>query len=197
MEKIVVKIQKLGFIFLIVTYALLFIYAIGMATPCASLLSWTGEIGGVSSSRFYDQIEPTNNIFLILGIVGLLVAAAFKLLRNDSRRVFYSSNYVWFGVFYAITIFSAVYIFIGVSNYQNLYSEIPFEEVNTYFTEMKFRGSVDPDTPVFILGYLEAVLILLNLIPMTILLVNKIGVSKKWKKHLKEVENKEEVKNEE
>lgn len=187
MEKIVIKIQKAGFIFLIIAYVLLCVYALGMATPCAALLSWTGEVNGVDSAVFYNQIEPTNNAFLILGIVGLLVAAAFKLMRNDSRKIYYTSNYIWFVLFYSITIFSAVYMFVGVSNYQSLYSKIPFEEVNGYFIDMNFRGYVDPNTPVFILGYIEAVLILLNTIPMTLLLVNKIKVSKEWKKHLKEV----------
>lgn len=191
MEKIAIKIQKILPIIIVVSFLIMAIYALGMATPSAVILNWEGTVDGVKSTDFYDAIQPINNTILILAIIGIVISLCFSILRNNIRKIYYVSNFVWFGVYFAITIFSAIYTFIGVSTYQNAYSKIPFAEVNQYFADRNLSLFVNENTPIFILGYVVAIILLLTLIPAVILLINKIKTSIAWKNHLKEIEQEE------
>lgn len=155
MKNVILFLQKyLGFIML-VSFALLFVYALGMATPTAIFKSHD------SIRDFYSEIQPYNNAILIISIVGLLLGALYMVFRNNVRPIYYVSNFVYFGISIAFSIFAGIYTILGVSFYLNKYNQVldraDFCEIDEYL--FKFVGKrVNQNSPVFVLGFLVAAL---------------------------------------
>ena len=155
-------------IYLIVAFALMGIYALVMATPCAALLQYEDTI------HFYDAIEPYNDGILYFALAGLFLALNYAVFRNHQRKVYYLSNFIYFGVALAFLIASIVYLFVAVSFYQAQYATLAFSDINAYFTKMGLEVSVNPDTPVFAFGYIIAVLLLLGFVALLLVLLDSL-----------------------
>ena len=112
MKKVTSLFQKIGGSIAIFVFALMAVYALGMATPSACCKYYE------SQKLFYREIMPYNNAILILAIVGLLLASLYYVLRNNVRVVYYVSNFVWDGVFVGYSVLSSIITFVGVSFYQ-------------------------------------------------------------------------------
>ncbi len=171
MKKIVSIFQKYNGYISIVMFALMAVYALGMATPAAPCKKYQ------DTYTFYSQIMPYNNAFLILSIVGLLLAAFYFILRNHVRIVYYISNYVWNGLNIVFSVVSSIILFIGVAFYQGKYKALDFVTINKYLDGVSKGTSLNANTPVFALGYILAVVILLTLIPHVMVLVDKVKLS--------------------
>lgn len=171
MKKVSSLFQKISGTIGIIVYALMVVYALGMATPAAVCREYNNN--GVTTEKFYSDIMPYNNMILILSIIGLLIVAFYFVLRNQIREIYYVSNFVWDGIYTGFSIFSAIYMFIAVSFYQGKYSQLPFDAMNEYWST-RSSNTINPNTPVFLLGYILAVLILLSIIPVIFVTVNKI-----------------------
>ncbi len=167
MKKVTSLFQKIGGSIAIFVFALMAVYALGMATPSACCKYYE------SQKLFYREIMPYNNAILILAIVGLLLASLYYVLRNNVRVVYYVSNFVWDGVFVGYSVLSSIITFVGVSFYQGKYSALPFAEMNAYWAE-RSTTTINPNTSVFLLGYLLGAVILLATVPTILVLVDKI-----------------------
>ncbi len=143
------------------------VYALGMATPAAVCRYYQ------ETESFYTPIMPYNNMILILSIIGLLIVAFYFVLRNHLREIYYVSNFVWDGTYIAFTVVSAIYTIIGVSFYQGKYMELPFDAMNEYWST-RSSYTINPNTPVFILGYLLAVVLLVSIIPVAYVTFTKV-----------------------
>lgn len=168
MKKVVPLFQKISGYIGIVVFALMFVYALGMATPSAVCTKYQ------DTYNFYSQINGYNNGILVLSIFGLLISSFYYVLRNNVRQVYYISNFVWYGVDFVYTIISAIVTIVGVSFYQSKYSALSFDDMNAYFVRMGDTSRINPNTPVFALGYVLAIVLLLSLIPYVFILVDKI-----------------------
>ncbi len=167
MKKIASLFQKISGTIGIIVYALMAVYALGMATPAAVCRYY------IETESFYTPIMPYNNMILILSIIGLLIVAFYFVLRNHLREIYYVSNFVWDGTYIAFTVVSAIYTIIGVSFYQGKYMELPFDAMNEYWST-RSSYSINPNTPVFILGYLLAVVLLVSIIPVAYVTFTKV-----------------------
>lgn len=167
MKKITSLFQKISGTIGIIVYALMAVYALGMATPAAVCRYYQ------ETEAFYTPIMPYNNVILILSIIGLLIVAFYYILRNQLREIYYVSNFVWDGTYIGFTIVSAIYTIIGVSFYQSKYMELPFDAMNEYWST-RLSYTINPNTPVFILGYLLAVVLILSIIPVGFVTVSKV-----------------------
>ncbi len=167
MKKIASLLQKISGTIGIIVYALMAVYALGMATPAAVCRYYQ------ETESFYTPIMPYNNMILILSIIGLLIVAFYFVLRNHLREIYYVSNFVWDGTYIAFTIVSAIYTIIGVSFYQGKYMELPFDAMNEYWST-RSSYTINPNTPVFILGYLLAVVLLVSIIPVAYVTFTKV-----------------------
>lgn len=167
-------IQKyLGFCGLI-AFILLFVYALVMATPIAPLSSANVTIEGTKASEYYDLIQPYNDAILWLSIFGILISLLYTLFRNKERKVYFASNFAWLGVFIGYSLVAGIVSLICVYYYQAYYGWIPFDEVNTYFSEHGSSSYLNPNTPIFIFGYILSLIIILLIVPSIALLVNKV-----------------------
>ncbi len=167
MKKIASLLQKISGTIGIIVYALMAVYALGMATPTAVCRYYQ------ETESFYTPIMPYNNMILILSIIGLLIVAFYFVLRNHLREIYYVSNFVWDGTYIAFTVVSAIYTIIGVSFYQGKYMELPFDAMNEYWST-RSSYTINPNTPVFILGYLLAVVLLVSIIPVAYVTFTKV-----------------------
>jgi Na+-transporting methylmalonyl-CoA/oxaloacetate decarboxylase gamma subunit len=168
MEKAISFFQKsIGYISLAV-YCLMFIYALGMATPAASLLKYQEE------RDFYSGVQGYNNGILVLAIFGLLISAFYLVLRNNKRKIYYVSNFTWMGVGTVYALISGIYTIVGVSAYQKLYMALDFDTINAYWAERSLDLTINKNTPVFGLGYVLAILVILIIVPIVLVLINKI-----------------------
>lgn len=167
MKKIASLFQKISGTIGIIVYALMAVYALGMATPAAVCRYYQ------ETESFYTPIMPYNNMILILSIIGLLIVAFYFVLRNHLREIYYVSNFVWDGTYIAFTVVSAIYTIIGVSFYQGKYMELPFDAMNEYWST-RSSYTINPNTPIFILGYLLAVVLLVSIIPVAYVTFTKV-----------------------
>ena len=167
MKKLTAKFQSISGYISIAVFALMVVYALGMATPAAACRLYQDTID------FYDQIMPYNNGILLFGIFGLLISAFYFVLKNNSRIIYYISNFVWQGINTVYTIVAAIFTFVGVGVYQSAYSALPFDAMNEYWST-RASTTINPNTSVFILGYLLGAVVLLSLVPHILVLVEKV-----------------------
>lgn len=158
MEKITSFLKKyLGYISL-VAFGLMFIYALGMATPAAIFKKHDETID------FYKPINPYNNLILILSIVGLLLSAFYMVLRNNKRVIYYASNFVSLSISLVFLLVSGILTIVSVSFYLNAFNEVllreDFCEINDYLIKFNDGKGVNTNTPVFLLGYMLAGLLI-------------------------------------
>lgn len=170
MKNVILFLQKyLGFIML-VSFALLFVYALGMATPTAIFKSHD------STRDFYGEIQPYNNAILIVSIVGLLLGALYMVLRNNVRPIYYVSNFVYFGISIAFSIFAGIYTILGVSFYLNKYNQVldraDFCEIDDYLNTYVGKR-INQNSPVFVFGFLVAALTFVVAVLLIAVLVMK------------------------
>lgn len=168
MKKIETFLQKyFGFITL-GAYALFAIFALGRGTAAAPCKYYE------SRKNFYKPIQPYNNLFRILSIIGLLLGALYRVRRCHTRLVYYVSNFVWFGILIVLSVLSGIFLLYGTILYSAYYNLLPFEERNTYFVEHSLSIQINPHPAVFVLGYLLAILLFVLAAASVLVLVDKI-----------------------
>lgn len=178
MKKLNAFLQKYNGYISIVAFGLMFVFALGMATPAAPCKSYQ------DTYEFYKQIMPINNAVLLLSIFGLLISALYFILRNHTRIIYYISNFVWYGLNFVYTLASAIVLFVGVAFYQGKYNQIPFEKMSEYFTTHA-GTACNPNTPVFALGYLLGILLVLTMVPYVLVLIEKIQLRLRYENNKK------------
>ncbi len=168
MKKIETFLQKyFGFITL-GAYALFAVFALGRGTAAAPCKYYE------SRKNFYKPIQPYNNLFRILSILGLLLGAFYRVRRCHTRLVYYVSNFTWFGILIVLSVLSGIFLLKGTILYSAYYQLLPFEERNTYFVDHSLSIKINPHPAVFILGYLLAILLFVLAAVSVIVLVDKI-----------------------
>jgi hypothetical protein len=124
MEKLSGIFKKFNGIVAIVVFALLGVFALGMATPAAPCISYTGT-DSATIAAFYFQIQPYNDDILYFALAGLFLAFFYNVLRNQIRPIYYVSNFVWTVLYFFLALASSIFTFIGVSFYQGKYATLP------------------------------------------------------------------------
>lgn len=163
MNKLCEFFKKYDGIIGILCFALLAVYALCMATPAAPCLQYE------DTKDFYDQMMAGNDLLIYLSIFGIVWSVIYSTLRNRIRKVYYVSNFVWHGVYIVFAIVCGILVISTVANYQNLYLQLPIDEMNAYWIRLNPSNpiaSISADTPVFLLGYLLAGLIILSAVPV-------------------------------
>lgn len=181
MNKVINFLQKyLGYIALL-GFALLIIYAFGMATASAGFRRCE------DTENFYKDIMPYNNLILSMSIVGLIFSALYMLLRNNKRPVYYVSNFISMFVSILFIFISSVLTIVGVSFYQNKFNTlVNSPEFEDYYQIIVQRdGSINKNTPTFILGYLIAILLVLIAICYVVVLAFKTADRVRYEKNKK------------
>jgi hypothetical protein len=141
------KTQKfLGYIGLVL-FGLMAVYAFGMATPAACCFYYE------ATTSFYKGVQSINNGILVLSIVGLLLSAFYAIFRSSIRKIYYLANFIENGLLGVMSLVGAIYLFVGVGSYQSQYGRLDFAAMNAYWISHSSTTRIDPNTPVFALGY--------------------------------------------
>jgi hypothetical protein len=90
MRKLCEFLKKNNATIIVISFVLLAVYAICMATPTA-YLRYYGNL-----DTFYQPIQGLNDAFIFLAIGGIVLGLLYNLFRNNIRKIFYISNFVWF-----------------------------------------------------------------------------------------------------
>lgn len=185
MNKLCAFFKKYNGIIGIVVFALLAVYAICMATPAADARSFPGwtaaEIAAAgveaeaaeSTTTFYQGIMPFNDLLIYLAIAGIVWSILYTTLRNQIRKVYYISNFVWHGVYVALALAVGIIMIVGVADYQAKYEALPFDTMNAYWEYFLIPYGISRETPVFALGYLEAAVIILSAVPVAFIAIKQ------------------------
>jgi hypothetical protein len=169
MKKLCGTFQKVNGWISLAVFAILAVFAFGMATPAAPCVQYQDTID------FYSVIQPLNDMILYFSLGGLALGGFYSVLRNNVRKVFYVSNYVWSFVYVAFSIYVAIYVLQVVAIYQSRYLTLDFEAMNAYWATKGTGVTISPDTPVFALGYAISVLVLLSSLPVLFVAVFKLA----------------------
>ncbi|MDO5330440.1 MAG: hypothetical protein Q4F15_03300 [Bacillota bacterium] len=166
-----------------VVFALLAVYGLCMATPAANCLYYQDTLD------FYDQIMPGNDLIIYLSIFGIVWSVIYTTLRNQIRKVYYISNFVWHGVYAVFAIVAGILALTAIVNYQTLYLQLPFDAMNEYWSSHDSSYTISAGTPVFALGYVLCVVIILSAVPVAFVAIYQ--AIKRFKKQPTEAEVKE------
>lgn len=164
MNKLCAFLKKFNGVIGVVAFALVAVYGLIMATPTAICLKPFSDFEdqGASINNFYEQFMFMNNAFLVLAIFGVVWALLYKTLRNDIRKVYYISNFVWHAVFVIYCLAVGIYVIVGVAQYNSAYAALPFDEMNAILEKNGETGRIDPNTPIFLIGYLVGFIVILS-----------------------------------
>lgn len=157
MKKLQSITQKYLGIVSLISFLLLAVFAIGMATPAANCVTYSPD---ESITKFYSNFQGSNDAILILAIAGLLISGSFTLFRSGKRKIYYIGNFITTGLLIAILIGSAAYGIVAIAKYQSSYMALPFAEMNEYWSSHGSSKSISANTPVFGLGYAICALLL-------------------------------------
>lgn len=133
------------------------IYALGMSRAYVNTRFYEDTIS------FYQQIQPINDMVIFFAIFGIAWSALYKVLRNDIRKIYYTSNFIWHGVYLIYSFAAGIACLLGIASYQARYYSLDFAAINHYFSDvvqMPYR--LNPQTPVFLIGYSLCALVLLS-----------------------------------
>jgi hypothetical protein len=168
LKKITSFLQKANGFIALAVYVILFIYALGMGTPCADCTYYQ------DTYTFYSAVQSSNDTVLYCAIAGIALSAIYWMLRNHVRKVFYPSNYVWSVLYVVASIVLGIIVISCVNTYKAAYSTIDFDAANAYFAEHESSSYIDPNTPIFALGYAAAILVIVSSIPVAVMVAGKI-----------------------
>lgn len=167
-------------------FALMFVFTLCVATPFAPLMGADDNSNHTYAQPMINMSTPIDYV-MIIAIFGCLIAVCYKLFRNNSRRIYYTSNYAYLGVLIVYTLVCGVALLM-LSNYFNVqYSSIDFAVVNNATPEegmdkysLVFHGynAIPTTSPVGNIGIALAVIILIQFGLEVYSLIYKIITSK-------------------
>lgn len=175
--------NKISVVIGIIAYGLVAVYALTMATPMGELVNVDSSDHKYTSALY--NVSPLANDLLIIAIIGLLIIGVYCLLRSKSRRIYYTSNKIWGCLTVGYGVFTFIFLIYVVSYYQTQYAGIDFEYVNTMLPIFDPDGSLlNPNTSVFLLGYLLSVVCIISTALFGFVFVMKIISGKKIKSEI-------------
>lgn len=185
------RFQKILMLVSLVVTALTFVFGLFFLT--GSLGYATKYIGSTSigAENFVDASQSFVKTLVNLSIVFIVIAAILFITSCHSRRNYYITNYIAIGLFVVFALFMMIYIIVNVSQTMDLFlNEINWEIVPEKMAALMGRYPMDKgDTYAFILGYVVAVIILVDAALLVLNTVWKVLLMKGEKKLLEDSAN--------
>lgn len=156
------------------------------------------EIDSINAKEFIDVSQSMTGTLVTFGIIFIVLAALLFVTASHSRRKYYITNYIAVGLFVAFALVVFVYIIIMVATVSNLF----LNSINWSIVENQFIFGDYPiyqdDTWTFALGYIVAVIVLVDAVFVVLSTVWKVLLMKGEQKLLEgsakaEPESAEEV----
>lgn len=138
------KIQKYICLLCVIAAAISFVYALGMATDIYDALYYAADLKGradrdwVTGAQIYVQIQDFNNAFVNASVVLILLGCALFITQTNSRRKYYTTNYLAVGAYSIATVAVSIWAKIKICGYAKQYMQtIDFDELYNFSVENK------------------------------------------------------------
>lgn len=168
------RFQKILMLVSLVVAALTFVFALffltGSLGEAAHYITIQGAVttDKINATEFVDASQGYVKTLVTLAIVFIVLAAVLFITACHSRRKYYITNYIAIGAFVAFALAMVIYIFIMVSRSMDLFlNGIAWEAGTNGGFNVAEQGIADypmnrADTYPFIIGYVVAVIVLVN-----------------------------------
>lgn len=134
----------------------------------------------IGAQEFVDTITKGYvKTFINLAIVFIVLAAVLYITSCNKRRNYYITNYIAIGLFVAFALAMVIYIFIMVGVAKDLYvNSIDWERVALQVADHPEWPMSKTENYQFIVGYLVAVIILIDAVLLVLSTVWKVLLMK-------------------
>ena len=156
--------QKVIWWMLLLSGALVAVYALVMSTPLGNLIyvdQIPGSDGVMLNQIMYDMKGP-NDTTLVVGLFLIISSLVYKMFRCAIRKTYYISNIIVLSVCAFFSLFVSVFLYITVANYKAMYSALNFEEINFWLDLLGDGKLLETSSPIFAVGYVIATLVLIS-----------------------------------
>ena len=174
--------QKVIWWMLLLSGALVAVYALVMSTPLGNLIyvdQIPGSDGVMLNQIMYDMKGP-NDTTLVVGLFLIISSLVYKMFRCAIRKTYYISNIIVLSVCAFFSLFVSVFLYITVANYKAMYSALNFEEINFWLDLLGDGKLLETSSPIFAVGYVIATLVLISsLCSIALLVVKAIPFAKR------------------
>ena len=174
--------QKVIWWMLLLSGALVAVYALVMSTPLGNLIyvdQIPGSDGVMLNQIMYDMKGP-NDTTLVVGLFLIISALVYRMFRCAIRKTYYISNIIVLSVCAFFSLFVSVFLYITVANYKAMYSALNFEEINFWLDLLGDGKLLETSSPIFAVGYVIATLVLISsLCSIALLVVKAIPFAKR------------------
>ena len=180
------RFQKILMLVSLIVAALTFVYV---------LFFLTGSLGYATQYKYADDpvvntsigaeklVEKSQSFvdtMVTLCIIFIVLAAVLFLTSCNSRRNYYITNYIAIGLFVAYALFMMIFIMVNVSILMNMFLyDIKWDIVSEQAAKLMNKYPVSKgDIYTFALGYVVAVVVLVNAVLLVLSTVWKVLLMK-------------------
>lgn len=148
MYKLQMKSQRIISYLCLAAAALTFIYSLGVSTDVYFLKQIVAISESFKGAEMYYAMQPFNKDFTKYSLVIIILAAAGLVFNNHSRRRYYFANYLTVAISSIANLAVAIWGFINVFNYKNMFLAVDFNELLELVDEVPesvfIRNGIDP-----------------------------------------------------
>lgn len=160
--------------------ALTFVFGLFFLTGSLGYATKYTGVNSIGAENFVDVSQGHVKTLVGLSIAFIVLAAVLYITSCNSRRKYYVTNYIAIGLFVAFALVMMIYIIIMVSSTMNLFlNEINWDIVPDKMTALMGQYPMKKsDTYPFIIGYVVAVIVLIDAVFMVLNVVWKVLLMK-------------------
>ena len=177
------RFQKILMLVSLIITAITFVFGLFFLTGGLGYAGNYITVNGVDligAQEFVDTITKGYvKTFINLAIVFIVLAAVLYITSCNKRRNYYITNYIAIGLFVAFALAMVIYIFIMVGVAKDLYvNSIDWERVALQVADHPEWPMSKTENYQFIVGYLVAVIILIDAVLLVLSTVWKVLLMK-------------------
>ena len=174
------RFQKILMLVSLIVAALTFVYALFFLTGSLGYATqYKGEYS-IGAENLVSKSQGFVDSMVVLCIIFILLAAFMFVTSSHSRRNYYITNYIAIGLFVAFALFLVIYIIVNIVSINNIFlTEIDWEKVPAKVQELRNAYPMSKnDTYTFTVGYIMAVILLVNAVFLVLNVVWKVLLMK-------------------
>ena len=149
MYKLQMKSQRIISYLCLAAAALTFIYSLGLSTDVYFLKQILAISENFKGADMYYAMQPFNKEFTKYSLVLIILAVSCLVFNNHTRRRYYIANYITVAISSIANFAVAIWGFINVFNYKNMFLNVDFEELKALVDRVPesvfIRNGLDPE----------------------------------------------------
>lgn len=184
------RVQKILMLVSLIVAAITFVFGLFFLTGGLGYAGNYITVEGVDligAKEFVDASQGYVRTYVSLAIVFIVLAAVLFITSCNKRRNYYITNYIAIGLFVAFALAMVIYIFIMVGGTKNLYvNSIDWDKAAAQVADHPEWPMSKTESYQFALGYVVAVIVIIDAVLLTLSTVWKVLLMKGEKKLLEQ-----------